>query len=383
MISALLFLTAGAGLFFLLLNRLVIRLKDSKLKKCLIALTGLSLTVGPALCGYRVEDSGWRLLPILVLAGFLAGELRRAVLRRRCRGTPPIEWQNVRIALTRPCTTTALMVTRYAIQRPDWHGRRLRIAHLSDLHVSDQYPAAFYAEIISRIHAAAPDLLFITGDFVSEAHFAPRLPAILTPLTARYRTFGVLGNHDYWAGAEEIAQVVRAAGVHLLGNACHQIRHDGRQPLLIYGDEAPWGAAHPPIENAPPDALRLALTHTPDNIYRLNADGAHAVFAGHYHAGQFRLPYLGAIVIPSAYGRRFDHGHFLVQGTHLFVTSGIGGGTPLRLYCPPDIFIIDVSHVTHHPPQSPRERGEALSGTNTVRTNVSPRLRGEQGGWGA
>ncbi len=67
------------------------------------------------------------------------------------------------------------------------------------------------------------------------------------------------------------------------------------------------------------------------------------VFAGHYHAGQIRILYLGSLVIPSLYGRRFDHGHFLVNGTHLFVTSGIGTATfPIRLYCQPDIFIVDI-----------------------------------------
>jgi len=49
------------------------------------------------------------------------------------------------------------------------------------------------------------------------------------------------------------------------------------------------------------------------------------------------------VVVPSAYGRRFDHGHFVVHGTHLFVVSGIGViGPPFRVYCQPDIFVIDV-----------------------------------------
>jgi len=57
----------------------------------------------------------------------------------------------------------------------------------------------------------------------------------------------------------------------------------------------------------------------------------------------YRLPFLGSIVVPSLYGRRFDHGHFVVNGTHLFVSSGIGVSSPqFRLFCRPDIFIVDV-----------------------------------------
>lgn len=92
-----------------------------------------------------------------------------------------------------------------------------------------------------------------------------------------------------------------------------------------------------------PDALSIVLMHTPDNIYRLSEAGADLVFAGHFHAGQIRLPYLGSLVIPSTYGRRFDHGHFAVNGTQLFVTSGIGStDPPFRFYCQPDIFFVDV-----------------------------------------
>ena len=87
----------------------------------------------------------------------------------------------------------------------------------------------------------------------------------------------------------------------------------------------------------------LVLTHTPDNIYRLNRAGASVVFAGHNHAGQIRIPLAGPVVIPSVYGRRFDHGHFTVNGTDLFVTAGIGTvGPTLRMFCRPDIFVVDI-----------------------------------------
>jgi predicted MPP superfamily phosphohydrolase len=86
------------------------------------------------------------------------------------------------------------------------------------------------------------------------------------------------------------------------------------------------------------------LTHTPDNVYRLSRLGFAAIFAGHSHAGQIRLPVIGPLVVPSRYGRRFDHGRFIVNGTHLFVTAGIGSAEPpIRLWCHPDVLIVDVA----------------------------------------
>ena len=63
-----------------------------------------------------------------------------------------------------------------------------------------------------------------------------------------------------------------------------------------------------------------------------------AVFAGHYHGGQIRVPGIGALVMPSKYGRQYDGSHFVFDRTHLFVTAGIGSAEPpLRIWCLPDI----------------------------------------------
>jgi predicted MPP superfamily phosphohydrolase len=318
-------------------------------------------------------------MPILILVGIIAGEIHRAIIRFRCRGTPPIERRNFSISLMRPFTSTDLIVARYEVRCSNWQGQKLRIAHISDLHVSHQYPARYYEDIMEHINETNPDLLFITGDFVTEeVDSIPLLPDILTPLSAPYKTFAVLGNHDYWAGADEIATIVQSCGVDLLRNGCRDVPHPSRlrsvdtnehhspsdhclpgrgrgglssethdvqrgRNICICGYEYPWGSDGLQIPSAASDGLVLVLTHTPDNIYRLSGAGADVVFAGHYHAGQFRIPYFGSVVVPSTYGRRFDHGHFIVNGTHLFATSGIGAAVlPFRIYCQPDIFIVDV-----------------------------------------
>jgi hypothetical protein len=99
------------------------------------------------------------------------------------------------------------------------------------------------------------------------------------------------------------------------------VRDDGPS-VIITGTDAPWGGNAPVFES---DAdVRIVLSHTPDNIYDLSRRGATAVFSGHYYGGQLRLPVIGALVIPSRYGRRFDRGRFHVDGTNLVVSSGVG-----------------------------------------------------------
>jgi predicted MPP superfamily phosphohydrolase len=342
-ISAIVFLAAGGCIFLIFLNRVLLRFKDGKSKTCIIVMTAFILTAGPALLGYIIGASLWILVPIFVLIGIMAGEIRRAVIRSRCQGTPPIERKNVHVSLKRPFTNTDLIITRYEVRCPNWRGQKLRIVHISDLHISEHYPSAFYQNVITHINEAEPDLLFITGDFVNDVDSIPLLPDILTPLSARYKTFAILGNHDYWVGANEIENAIRSSGITLLRHECHHIHiNTDRGDIVLCGYEYPWSSNLLHIPSVPSDAFMFVLTHTPDNIYQLIETQANAVFAGHYHAGQFRIPYIGSIVVPSIYGRRFDHGHFIVNGTHLFVTSGLGAAVfPLRLYCQPDIFIVD------------------------------------------
>ena len=188
-----------------------------------------------------------------------------------------------------------------------------------------------------RVAEARPDLLFFTGDFVTDPQFVGLLPGVLSLARGRLGTFGILGNHDYWADPAAVTAAVTAAGVTLLGDAHVRVPAGNGHHVLVAGCEAPWspGLWQPPAPA--PGELALMLTHTPDNIYRLSRSGYAAVFAGHYHAGQIRLPLLGPLVVPSRYGRRFDHGHFVVNGTHLFVTAGVGSAEPpMRIYCQPE-----------------------------------------------
>ena len=227
---------------------------------------------------------------------------------------------------------------------PSWRGPALRIAHVSDLHLNSHLPLAYYERVMRRVADAQPDLIFFTGDFVTDPQYVNLLPGVLALARGRLGTFGVLGNHDYWADPAAVADTVGATGVTLLRDAAVRVPVGEGRHILIAGCESPWSSpTPPPIARPAPGELALLLTHTPDNIYRLSRLGYAAIFAGHYHGGQIRVPRLGSLVVPSKYGRRFDHGHFVVNSTHLFVTAGVGSAEPpLRLWCQPDVFIVDV-----------------------------------------
>ncbi len=341
-LTAAAWMAAALCLFLLLLNRRLILIKDGAFKRRIIAATFVILLGGSAILGYRAGWSLWLVLPALMLAAVAAGEARRAVLRHRLRGSPPLWRDNAGLQLGQPLTTTELQVAHYGIDLPAWPGHELFVAHVSDFHVNDRIPAEYYKAVVQRVSEARADLVFITGDFITELDFVPRLGALLAPIESRLGTFAVLGNHDCWAGADTVARAVRDAGLVLLENDCRRVEVNGNT-VLVCGCDDPWAERRWQPPPAPDGELLLALTHTADNIYRLSRAGVAAAFAGHYHAGQVRIPLLGPIVVPSRYGRRFDHGHFVVEGTHLFVTAGVGSASPsMRVYCRPDVFLVRI-----------------------------------------
>ena len=343
LISMALFMAAAAAVYLFLLNRVLIQMRDARRKSLLIRAGGLlSVAVAGAL-GYFAAGTAWMLVPATILAATALGEVRRLIVRRRCAGAPPVEVENGSVSWRKPNTTTDLALARYIVSVPTWRGPTLRVAHLSDLHLNSHLPLAYYAEIMRRVADAQPDLIFFTGDFVTHAHYIDLLPGVLSLARGRLGTFGILGNHDDWAGRDAVATAVRASGVTLLGNGCAHVEAGNGSSLQVCGCEEPWTRDRWQAPNLAPDQLALMLTHTPDNVYRLSRLGFAAIFAGHYHGGQIRVPGLGSLVVPSRYGRRFDHGHFVVNSTHLFVTSGVGSAEPpLRLWCQPDVFIVDV-----------------------------------------
>jgi predicted MPP superfamily phosphohydrolase len=339
-----LFLVAQAGalaLWAFLLNRVVIQWVDGPFKSTTIVLLGLALAALGAVSA-RSVFRGSRGVALwawpLLLGTFGLGEAHRAWLRSSygASSTNASPWT--------PITTHALEIRRFTVSLERLGPRPVRVVALSDLHVTDDTEPAYVARVHDAIRGLDPDVIFMTGDYVSRADRVPALARWLEGLPpARYGRYAVLGNHDHWTGrAEDIRETLERARISVLRGTCATITLRDAAPLRVCGTEEPWGPApSPPLANGAVGAT-LILSHTPDNVYALAEQGATAVFAGHTHGGQIRIPWLGPLIVPSRYGRRFDQGHFVVNGAHLFVSAGVGADAPpVRLWCPPDLVVVD------------------------------------------
>src|SRR5512138_3545539 len=109
----------------------------------------------------------------------------------------------------------------------------LRVAQLSDLHVGPRTPAPLVRAAIERANRFAPDLVVLTGDYLS--HSRAELEAMREHLGGLAApTVAVLGNHDVWVDPEGAARELTAHGYEVLENAWTTIRLRG-EPLTVVG----------------------------------------------------------------------------------------------------------------------------------------------------
>lgn len=340
--SVILYTAAALCIFMMLMNRFMILKPDSPIKGLFILTTLLVTMGGATAAGLFLCRQPWIYAPAFILVLVAVGEVRQMYLRRTCSGSGPIDSIPHSIDLANPVTTMDWVTHRYEVVHPAWQGAPLRIVQITDMHVHPSFPVEYYQDILKEADKARPDLVVFTGDFISTRDSLERLARVLRPVEKAVN-LAVLGNHDYWTDPEAVRTVIRSKGLRLLTDESMELTIRGRK-VTVTGYDYPWRRKDKAVPPWPEGSLHIVLSHTPDNIFRLAAASADIVFSGHCHAGQGRIPFIGPVIVPSVYGRRFDHGHFIINGTHLFVASGIGASLPpVRIYCQPDVFIVDVT----------------------------------------
>lgn len=237
-------------------------------------------------------------------------------------------------------------VNRYQRRLPNLKAP-LRIAHLSDLHYNIFTGERNLKSWVDATLAEAPDLVLITGDFIDH-----ETPGSLEPLVRQLGrlqpplgVYGVWGNHDYDQGMarrDELNAAFQNVGIRILVNEGVNVRDD----LFVTGVDDLWKGEHKlwkALENRPRDRVCIFMCHIPDILPGISEYGfsADLTLCGHNHGGQVKLPFVGAVFVPSKYGKRFLEGWF-TEPTLAFVSRGLGFGIPLRVGSTSEVVIIDL-----------------------------------------
>lgn len=224
-----------------------------------------------------------------------------------------------------------------------------RLVQLSDLHIGPQVSDEYLIRSFGRISALRPDLVVITGDFISYSEIRgdgqfEKVRAVLSHLPqGRLATVGILGNHDYgraWNEPVVAARVVaeaERAGVRMLRNETYAV-----SGLDLIGVDDLWARRGDPAAalRARSSDAALVLVHNPDAADQQQWPEYRGwMLAGHTHGGQCKPPFLPPPLLPVE-NRRYISGAVQVDAARtLYINRGVGHLIQARFNVRPEITV--------------------------------------------
>lgn len=253
---------------------------------------------------------------------------------------------------------TALKVTEYIISNSKLPSSfdGFRIAQVSDLHNTEF--GENNSRLLEMLKESDPDIIVITGDLIdsrnTDTDVALRFVKEAIEIAPCYF---ITGNHE--ANAEEYKDFKKdmiSLGVHVLENESVSIALSGEKISLIgvddpflqkndNGDDS-YEIMDKALEGISIDrsSFSVLLSHRPECFEIYTNHKIDLVLSGHAHGGQFRIPFIGGVYVPSqGFFPKYDAGLFTKDSTSMIVSCGIGNSAfPVRINNRPEIVIIEL-----------------------------------------
>lgn len=241
-----------------------------------------------------------------------------------------------------------------------------KILQVSDLH--GFYFGKNQEQLIELTDQLDYDLLALTGD-LGDLDTDPEGEAMkifLTGISKDKPIVYVEGNHgpfikDQVTGEKtDTAYWLEEWGVHLL-DVPLIIERGGSRLVVAYQTEPFYKAEG--LESVSEEDTLIGIMHYPldEKFYQQKRESGEfppydLILAGHYHGGQWRIPFYGAIFVSDIYGNGWFPSQSRVSGLsnysgyYQYISRGLGasGGNPLlkhRWFNPPEVNLLTLKSV--------------------------------------
>lgn len=236
---------------------------------------------------------------------------------------------------------------------PRWPERMdgFTIALLSDFHYDPYFSAHPLHAAIAMVNDLRPDLIALTGDFVSVQLLGDRKKGslaaepcarLLCQMTAPHGLWAVMGNHDDATDSQHVTRALMAQNIRVLANQSEAIEREGARMWLAGVNDVLSRTADltQTLSSVPSGEAVILLAHEPDYADYVARFPIDLQLSGHSHGGQIRIPLLPPLYLPPL-ARKYILGEYQVGSLPLYTNAGLGTvDLPLRFNCPPEITLL-------------------------------------------
>jgi predicted MPP superfamily phosphohydrolase len=235
--------------------------------------------------------------------------------------------------------TNWLEVTHHQIHLNLNPTKKIKIIQISDLHTKGL--GFLERNVISKIQEEKPDIIFITGDIATPGGTVSGYNDILRELKAQTGVYFIPGNWEDWEPISDLQSLLQKNNIIDLSNKT--VKLDSNLWMVGFADALTGSPDLSILNSIPKDDKILSFFHTPSFFKEVNQKVDFA-FAGHTHGGQFRIPFLGAVILPPG-SDHFEQGWFQQSRARMHVSRGLGTSIlPMRFLSRPELGVFEIQY---------------------------------------
>lgn len=305
---------------------------------------------------FAFQLAGWVLVvDVIKLASYLSGTYFEVIKRWHPRIVITLAlmvfvfmgWKTYR-------DTTTIITDHITLPVPDLPETMegFKIVHISDIQGDEYTGREEISAYIRNVNEINPDLIVFTGDLVSYGtDFIKSSAEEFGKAQARYGTFAVVGDHDYWAGTGHVEDALAKEQIPLLQDENHIIKIDSSSSVTITGVTEVYSKNSDPavvdslMQSANSSALKIFASHQVKKhlISSAREYNYDVMLAGHTHGGQIRVPFLGMNFSASERETEYISGLYWEENLPIHINNGLGFTLgPIRYNAPPTITVIEL-----------------------------------------
>jgi len=233
---------------------------------------------------------------------------------------------------------TWVEVNHFTIKTDKLKNAKFRVVQFTDTHCDIKMRNE--QKLIDTVKTFKPDVVVFTGDALNTKDAAKLFRGTMEALEANLAKLAIRGNWG-WKGSDE--ELFGGTEFELLdGNK--KVISKGGENIVFYGLKFGNASAHQNLlKYTSPDSYNVMLFHSPDLVEDVQGRNVDMYLCGHTHGGQIALPFYGALITFSKFGKKYEAGLYKVGETDLYTNRGLGVELlKARFFARPEIAVFDI-----------------------------------------